>query len=196
MIVGEEDPTRPRTVFAMAVTGLLLIAGLAFLGSVTSGTLSVYVRDAPAEWKQLNVVFSDIEVHRANAGNDSGWIHLPLSSPNIDFVALGNLKMDLEKGVGVPVEDRGEVIFVHQVDILEPVEVLARRGRQEVDVVHQGPVELVGEGPAGQFLGVYADLHGEPRRHPAQVGPASTRFLSHCAAPLCPRSLSAFPRAP
>jgi len=91
MIVGEEDPTRPRTVFAMAVTGLLLIAGLAFLGSVTSGTLSVYVRDAPAEWKQLNVVFSDIQVHRANAGNDSGWIHLPLSSPNIDFVALGDL---------------------------------------------------------------------------------------------------------
>src|SRR5713226_8326346 len=61
MIVGEEDPMRPRTVFAMSVTGLLLIAGLAFLGSVTSGTLYVYVRDAPADWKQLNVVFSDIE---------------------------------------------------------------------------------------------------------------------------------------
>jgi len=91
MIVGEEDPTKPRTVFAIAVTGLLLIAGLAFLGSVTSGTLSVYVRDAPAEWKQLNVVFSDIEVHRANAANDSGWIYLPLFLPNIDFVALGNL---------------------------------------------------------------------------------------------------------
>jgi Domain of unknown function (DUF4382) len=91
MIVAEEDPIRPRTVFAMAVTGLLLIAGLAFLGSITSGTLYVYVRDAPADWKHLNVVFSDIQVHRADAGNDSGWIHLPLSSPNIDFVALGNL---------------------------------------------------------------------------------------------------------
>jgi len=91
MIVGEKDPMRSRTVFAMAITGLLLIAGLAFLGSVTSGTLYVYVRDAPAEWKQLNVVFSDIQVHRANAGNESGWIHLPLSSPTIDFVALANL---------------------------------------------------------------------------------------------------------
>ena len=40
---------RPRTVFAMAVTGLLFIAGLAFLGSVTSGTVYVYVRDAPVE---------------------------------------------------------------------------------------------------------------------------------------------------
>src|SRR5438093_988878 len=83
--------TRPRTVFAMAVAGLLLIGGVAFLGSVTSGTLYVYVRDAPAEWRQLNVVFSDIQVHRASTGNDSGWIHLPLSSPSIDFVALANL---------------------------------------------------------------------------------------------------------
>src|SRR6059036_988285 len=84
-------PMRPRTVFAMAVAGLLLIGGIAFLGSVSSGTLYVYVRDAPAEWRQLNVVFSDIQVHRANAGNESGWIHLPLSSPTIDFVALANL---------------------------------------------------------------------------------------------------------
>src|SRR5690348_2687226 len=29
--------------------------------------------------------------------------------------ALGDLKMDLEKGVGVPVEDRGNAILVHQV---------------------------------------------------------------------------------
>jgi len=78
-------------VFAMAVAGLLLIGGLAVLGSVSSGTIYVYVRDAPAEWRQLNVVFSDIQVHRANAGNESGWIHLPLSSPTIDFVALGDL---------------------------------------------------------------------------------------------------------
>src|SRR5256712_12682843 len=91
MIVAEEDPIRPRTVFAMAVTGLLLIARVAFLGSVTSGPLYVYVRDAPVEWRELNVVFSDIQVHRADAGNDSGWIHLPLSSTNIDFVALADL---------------------------------------------------------------------------------------------------------
>src|SRR5207245_3085543 len=38
--------------------------------------------------------------------------------------ALGNLKMDLEKGVGVPVEDRRDAILIHQVDILQPVEVL------------------------------------------------------------------------
>src|SRR3989442_2181445 len=85
------SPMRPRSVCAMAVAGLLLIGGIAFLGSVTSGMLYVYVRDAPAQWRQLNVVFSDIQVHRADAGNESGWIHLPLSSPTIDFVALANL---------------------------------------------------------------------------------------------------------
>src|SRR2546426_9754744 len=91
MIVAEEDSIRPRTVFAMAVTGLLLIAGFAFLGSVTSGTLYVYVHDAPADWKQLNVVFSDFQVHRGEEGTESGWIHLPLASPTIDFFALANL---------------------------------------------------------------------------------------------------------
>src|SRR2546426_10421811 len=75
----------------MAVVGLLLVAGIAYLGSFASGTLSIYVRDAPADWKHLTVTFSDIQVHRAAAGNASGWASLPLSSPTIDFVALGNL---------------------------------------------------------------------------------------------------------
>jgi Domain of unknown function (DUF4382) len=73
------------------VTGLLVIAGLAYIGSFAAGTISIYVRDAPVNWKQLNVVFSDIQIHRAAAGNDSDWTSLPLSSPTIDFVALGNL---------------------------------------------------------------------------------------------------------
>src|SRR3989442_11365851 len=75
----------------MAVVGLLLVAGIACLGSSGSGTLYIYVRDAPADWKHLTVTFSGIQVHRAAAGNASGWTSLPLSSPTIDFVALGNL---------------------------------------------------------------------------------------------------------
>src|SRR2546426_9352475 len=75
----------------MAVVGLLLVAGIAYLGSSASGTLYIYVRDAPADWKHLTVTFSDIQVHRAAAGNASDWTSLPLSSPTIDFVALGNL---------------------------------------------------------------------------------------------------------
>src|SRR5215471_14236690 len=111
--------------------------------------------------------------------------------------ALGNLKMDLEKGVGVPVEDRWDAILVHQVDILQPVEVFARGRRDEVNVVHQGPVELIGEGPPGQFLGVDADLHRQVRRRPGlATGRPGERFLSHCQDRPCPRSVSAFPGAP
>src|SRR6516165_2934961 len=111
--------------------------------------------------------------------------------------ALGNLKMDLEKGVGVPVEDRRDAILVHQVDILQPVEVLARGRRDEVNVVYQGPVELIGEGPPGQFLGVDADLHRQVRRRPElAAGRPGERFLSHCADRPCPRSVSAFPVVP
>src|SRR2546426_10206675 len=75
----------------MAVVGLLLVAGIAYLGSSASGTLYIYVRDAPADWKHLTVTFSNIQVHRAAAGNASDWTSLPLSSPTIDFMALGNL---------------------------------------------------------------------------------------------------------
>ncbi len=75
----------------MVVIGLLLIAGIAYLGSFASGTIYIYVRDAPTNWKHLTVVFSDIQVHRAAADNASDWISLPLFSPTIDFVALGNL---------------------------------------------------------------------------------------------------------
>ena len=49
------------------------------------------MRDAPVQWEHLNVVFSDIRVHRADAGNQSGWTSLPLSTTEIDFMALGNL---------------------------------------------------------------------------------------------------------
>ena len=82
---------RRRAALAMAVVGLLLVAGIAYLGSFASGTLYIYVRDAPADWKHLTVTFSDIQVHRAAAGNASGWTSLPLSAPTIDFIALGNL---------------------------------------------------------------------------------------------------------
>jgi hypothetical protein len=75
----------------MAVVGLLLVAGIAYLGSFASGTLHVYVREAPANWKHLTVVFSDIQVHRVAAGDASDWISLPLSSPAIDFAELGDL---------------------------------------------------------------------------------------------------------
>ncbi len=81
----------PRRVFAFALSGLIVIAGIAYLSTFASGTITVRVRDAPVGWQHLTVVFSEIQVHRADAGNPSGWMSLPLSTPQIDFMALGNL---------------------------------------------------------------------------------------------------------
>lgn len=85
----------PRRGFALAASALLAIAGLAYIGTLASGSIVVFVRDAPVSWSELNVHFSDVRVHRADAGNESGWISLPLTSPTIDFVALGDLTEQL-----------------------------------------------------------------------------------------------------
>ncbi|HKZ23301.1 MAG TPA: DUF4382 domain-containing protein [Thermoplasmata archaeon] len=86
---------KPRIGFALAASALVAIAGLAYIGTFASGTIVVFVRDAPIEWDQLNVRFSDVQVHRADAGDESGWISLPLTSPSIDFMALGELTEQL-----------------------------------------------------------------------------------------------------
>ncbi len=85
----------PRRGFVLAASALIAISGLAFVGSLASGTIVVFVRDSPASWSHLNVHFADIQVHRADAGNDSGWVSLPLSSTAIDFMAIGNLTEQL-----------------------------------------------------------------------------------------------------
>ena len=81
----------PRRAFALAVAALLAIISVASLGTYASGTIKIAVRATPLNWQHLSVVFSDIQVHRANAGNASGWTSLPLSTTQIDFVGLGNV---------------------------------------------------------------------------------------------------------
>src|SRR3977135_1316704 len=60
-----------------------------------------------------------------------------------------NLEVDLEERVRVAVEDRGHAVFLQKLDILEPVDVLARRRRDEVDVLDERSVLLIREPPAG-----------------------------------------------
>ena len=80
-----------RRSLALAVAGLLAIGGIAYLSTLASGTITIEVWDAPFGWDRLTVVFSDIQVHRAGAENESGWSSLPLSTTEVDFMALGNL---------------------------------------------------------------------------------------------------------
>ncbi len=68
-----------RRAFALAVAGLIATVAVASLGTYAAGTIRIDVRTTPLGWQHLNVVVSDIQVHRANAGNASGWTFLPLS---------------------------------------------------------------------------------------------------------------------
>jgi len=81
-----------RTAFALGAGAVLILAGVAYyMGAMSAGTLVVQVRDAPADWAHLNVTFTEVRVHRADAGNESGWVSLSLEARTIDFLALGNL---------------------------------------------------------------------------------------------------------
>lgn len=81
----------PRVALALVVGGLLILAGIAYLGTLSTGTVVVFVRDAPSNWSRLDVTFSEVAFHRADAGNESGWVPLQLATTTIDFMKLGNL---------------------------------------------------------------------------------------------------------
>src|SRR4051794_13816243 len=74
------------------------------------------------------------------------------------LAALGDREVDLQERVRVAVEDGGDAFLAQEVDVLEPVDVLARRGGEEVDVLDEADVLLVGEAPAREVLGVEALL--------------------------------------
>src|SRR5918995_5316245 len=70
------------------------------------------------------------------------------------LATLRNREVDLEEGVRVAVEHRGHPLLLEQLDVLEPVDVLAGRGRLEIDGLHEGDVLLVREAPSREELRV------------------------------------------
>lgn len=104
-----------RIVVALVVLTLLGLAGFASYQVGTgrwpvpflpgNGTLQVFVQDAPGgvTWSHVNITFSSIEVHRADAGNDSGWSAVPLTSGGtVDLTALRNVSQLLGKATLPP----------------------------------------------------------------------------------------------
>src|SRR5256886_7631678 len=53
-------PMRPRTVFAMAVAGLLLIGGASFPGFPPAGEPSVFLPGGAARWREVELRVSGI----------------------------------------------------------------------------------------------------------------------------------------
>ena len=83
---------RARDLGVVLVGLILVAAGLAYyLTSTATGTLAIQVRDLPADWAHVTVTFSQVSVHLANAGNESGWISLELKETQIDFLSVRNV---------------------------------------------------------------------------------------------------------
>lgn len=72
-------------IFVVATAGAYSILG------AQTGTVSIYVKDSPADWKHINVTFSEVKIHQADAGNDSGWQTLSIKSGTMDLLRLTNV---------------------------------------------------------------------------------------------------------
>lgn len=92
---------------ALAVAILIAVAGVAgyvfvahgtlpFMsapqGSANPGTLDMYVKDSAANWTYVNVTFSLVQVHEANATDSDGWFNLTPSGTGPVTVNLAALK--------------------------------------------------------------------------------------------------------
>src|SRR4051812_42910295 len=95
------------------------------------------------------------------------------------LASLGDVEVDADEGVRVAVEDRGRAFLLEKLHVLEPVDVLTRGGRLEVDVLDLGHVLLVGLPLPRQVLRVdVLDLLGLAARSAGRVGPALLRFAN------------------
>jgi hypothetical protein len=90
---------------SVLVIGVAVIVALAALGaylivnnSSKMGTVSIYVKDLPDEWSHVNVTFSEVKIHEASAGNESGWHTLELQNQTIDLASLVNVSKLLASG--------------------------------------------------------------------------------------------------
>lgn len=73
------------------VSVVIVAAGGAFLLlRPATGSVSIYVKDAPAEWRHVNVTFSEVKVHEASQGDDSGWQTISMENSTVDLAGLTN----------------------------------------------------------------------------------------------------------
>ena len=82
------DVQRRRVVLAVVVGVALVLAGFAYLTVFATGTVVVLVRDAPTDWAHVNVTFSEVRIHRANAAEEDGWIALTMAGTTVDLLSL------------------------------------------------------------------------------------------------------------
>lgn len=73
------------------VVAIALIGSAVILSQPANGQLSISVKDAAGDWKNVNATFSEVRVHRTSAGNDSGWVSLSIVNGQVDLASLTNV---------------------------------------------------------------------------------------------------------
>lgn len=86
-----------------AVIAIVVVVGgvgafLAVNNAPAKGTVTVLVKDLPGDWTHVNITFSEVRIHKANASNNSGWISLPLKNRTVDLASLTNVSGLLASG--------------------------------------------------------------------------------------------------
>lgn len=92
-----------RTVaLAIAIALVVVLGGVGvyLMTSKSTGTatVSIYVKDLPDDWTYVNVTFSEVKIHAADAGNESGWHTLELQTQTVDLASLTNMSELLASG--------------------------------------------------------------------------------------------------
>jgi hypothetical protein len=80
-------------IVVVGVTGLYLV-----MSNSPTGKVSIYVKDLPDEWTHVNVTFSEVRIHLADAGNQSGWKTLSIKNQTVDLASLSNVSALLASG--------------------------------------------------------------------------------------------------
>ncbi len=91
---------RTLAIVAIAVVIIVVAASVGAYALMTSGkkgTIQVYVGDSAGEWAHVNVTFDQVQVHKANATNNS-WISISIKNGTLDLAQLVNISALLGEG--------------------------------------------------------------------------------------------------
>jgi len=63
-----------------------------------TGRVTIFVKNAPDDWSHINVTFSEVRIHQANASNGTGWRSLKIMNGTVDLTDLVNVSALLAAG--------------------------------------------------------------------------------------------------
>jgi hypothetical protein len=92
-----------KTSILAVVLALVVVVGgvgvyIVATKSTDTGRVSILVKDSPDDWDHVNVTFSEVSIHAADAGNESGWRNLDIQNGTIDLASLTNVSELLASG--------------------------------------------------------------------------------------------------